>query len=71
MTEAGEGRDGIRERTRAQLLAKALEDHRTKKDRPVWAGRQSDKISSSWVLACHGADSTLTSREFNEAAASL
>ena len=58
-----------RERTRALLLAKALADHRPKKDRPAWAWRQRDKISSSWLLARPGADSTLSNREFSEASA--
>ena len=58
-----------RERTRALLLAKALKDHRPKKDRPAWAWKQRDKISSSWLLARPGADSTLSNREFSEASA--
>ena len=55
-----------REKTRALLLTKVLADHRPKKDRPAWA---LNKISSSWLLACPGADSTLSNREFSEAAA--
>ena len=58
-----------RETTRALLLAKALSVHKPKKDRPAWAWKQRDKISSSWLLALPGADSTLSNAEFGEAAA--
>ena len=58
-----------REKTRALLLAKALSLHRPKKARPAWAWRQRDKISSSWLLALPGPDSSLSNAEFSEAAA--
>ena len=58
-----------RENTLALLLAKSLENHRPKKDRPAWAWRQRDKLSTSWLLARPGADSTLSNAEFAEAAA--
>ena len=58
-----------RERTRAQLLTKALSLYLPKKARPAWAWKQRDKISSSWLLALPGADSTLSNAEFAEAAA--
>ena len=58
-----------RETTQALLLAKALENHRPKKDRPAWAWRQRDKLSSSWLLARPGPDSTLSNAEFSEASA--
>ena len=60
---------GAREKTRALLLEKSLDEHRPKRDRPAWAWRQRDKISSSWLLALPGADSTLSNSEFSEAAA--
>ena len=59
-----------REKTRAALLVKALAEHRPIKDRPAWAWKQRDKISSAWLLALPGADSSLSNAEFAEAAAS-
>ena len=58
-----------RERTKAQLLTKALSLYLPRKARPAWAWRQRDKISSSWLLALPGPDSTLSNAEFAEAAA--
>ena len=58
-----------REKTRAQLLTKALSLYLPRKARPAWAWKQRDKISSSWLLALPGADSTLSNAEFAEAAA--
>ena len=40
-----------------------------RKARPAWAWKQRDKISSSWLLALPGADSSLSNAEFAEAAA--
>ena len=51
------------------LLAKSLEENQPKKDRPVWAWKQRDKISSSWLLALPGPDSSFSNAEFSEAAA--
>ena len=59
-----------RERTRVQLLDKALSLHLPKKTRPAWAWRQRDKLSSSWLLALPGPESHLNNAEFSEAAAS-
>ena len=59
-----------RERTRAQLLSKALSLYQPKKARPVLAWRQRDKLSSSWLLALPGPESYLNNAEFSEAAAS-
>ena len=59
-----------RERTRAKLLSKALDEYTPKKARPAWAWRQRDKISSSWLLALPGPDSSLSNPEFSEAASS-
>ena len=59
-----------RERTRVQILDKALSLHLPKKTRPAWAWRQRDKLSSSWLLALPGSESHLNNTEFSEAAAS-
>ena len=58
------------EKTRSLLLSRCLEQHRPQKDRHVWAWRQRDKISCSWLLALPGTDTLLTSAEFSEASAS-
>ena len=58
-----------REKTRALLLTKALAQYMPRKARPAWAWKQRDKISSSWLLALPGADSSLSNAEFAEAAA--
>ena len=58
-----------REKTRSLLMSKALSQHRPKRDRAAWAWRQRDKISSSWLLALPGPDSTLSNAEFSEASA--
>ena len=58
-----------REKTRALLLAKSLDEYRPKKHRAAWAWKQRDKISSSWLLALPGPDSSLSNAEFSEAAA--
>ena len=49
-----------REKTGAQLLNKALSIYTPKKARPVMAWKQRDNISSSWLLALPGGDSTLS-----------
>ena len=46
-----------------------MEQHRPRKDRHVMGWRQRDKLSSSWILAGPGVDTSLTSAEFSEAAA--
>ena len=58
-----------RENTLALVLAKSLDLHRPKKDKPAWAWRQRDKLSTSWLLARPGADSTLSNAEFSETSA--
>ena len=58
-----------REKTRAQLLSKALSMFQPRKARPVIAWKQRDKISSAWLLALPGADSSLSNAEFSEAGA--
>ena len=57
------------ENTRAKVLEKALGLVRPKSTRAAWAWRQRDKVSSAWLLAIPGPDTTLTSAEFREAAA--
>ena len=57
------------ENTRAKVLVKALDLVRPKSTRAAWAWRQRDKVSSAWLLAIPGPDTTLTSAEFREAAA--
>ena len=42
------------EKTRSLLLSKSLQLHRPQKARPVWAWRQRDKVSCSWLLALPG-----------------
>ena len=51
------------EKTRAQLLSKALALYLPRKARPAWAWKQRDKISSSWLLALPGADSSLSNAD--------
>ena len=58
-----------REKTRAQLLTKALSLYMPRKAWPAWAWKQRDKISASWLLALPEADSSLSNAEFAEAAA--
>ena len=57
------------ENTRAKVLEKALSLVRPKTTRAAWAWRQRDKVSSSWLLAIPGTDTTLNNAEFAEAAA--
>ena len=57
------------ENTRAKVLAKALDLVRPKSTRAAWAWRQRDKVSSAWLLAIPGPDTTLNGAEFREAAA--
>ena len=54
---------------RAKVLEKALALVRPKTTRAAWAWRQRDKVSSAWLLAIPGPDTTLTCPEFAEAAA--
>lgn len=57
------------ENTRSLLLTKALEDVRPLSTRAAWAWKQRDKVSSAWLQALPGFDTSLTSAEFGEAAA--
>ena len=58
-----------RERIHAKLLSKALSLPKSNKSRAVLSWKQRDKISSSWLLALPGGDSSLSNAEFSEAAA--
>ena len=52
-------------------MTRGLEEHprQHRENRPVWAWLQRDKLSSAWLQALPGPDSSLTSGEFAEAAA--
>ena len=58
------------ENLRAKVLKKALHQVRPKSTRAAWAWKQRDKVSSAWLLATPGHDTTLSKAEFSEAAAS-
>ena len=58
-----------RENWRAKVLTKRLEQVRPKATRAAWAWRQRDSVSSAWLLALPGADTSLSSAEFAEGAA--
>ena len=60
-----------RDLTRGALIKKGLQTHpqQTRTNRPVWAWLQRDKLSSAWLQALPGPDSSLTSAEFAEASA--
>ena len=62
-----------RDTTRGRLIKKALEVHpnQARVSRPVWAWLQRDKLSSAWLQALPGPDSSLTNAEFSEAAAAM
>ena len=57
------------ENTRAKVLNKALKEVRPKSTRAAWSWRQRDKVSSAWVLAIPGHETSLNNAEFAEAAA--
>jgi hypothetical protein len=59
----------VREKTRAKLLIRALEQFRPQKARPVWSWRQRDKLSTAWLLALPLPHTALSTKEFSEAAA--
>merc|ERR1712105_139414 len=60
-----------RDKTWAKLIVKGLEDHpqQDRTNRPVWSWLQRDKLSSAWLQALPGPDTSMTSAEFSEAAA--
>ena len=58
-----------RDRVRACLLTRSLEQHRPRKDRQAWAWKQRDKLSSAWLLALPGGSDSLSNEEFTTAAA--
>jgi hypothetical protein len=58
------------ENLRSKVLKKALQQVRPKSIRAAWAWKKRDKVSSAWLLATPGRDTSLSSAEFSEAAAS-
>ena len=60
-----------RDKTWAKLIVKGLKDHpqQDRTNRPIWSWLQRDKLSSAWLQALPGPDTSLTSAEFSEAAA--
>ena len=60
-----------RDKTWANLIVKSLENHpqQDRTNRPVWSWLQRDKLSSAWLQALPGPDTSMTSAEFSEAAA--
>ena len=60
-----------RDKTWANLIKKGLENHpkQDRTNRPVWSWLQRDKLSSAWLQALPGPDTSMSSAEFSEAAA--
>ena len=60
-----------RDKAWANLIVKSLESHpqQDRTNRPIWSWLQRDKLSSAWLQALPGPDSSLSSAEFSEAAA--
>ena len=57
------------ENLRAKVLERMLSEVRPKTTRAAWAWRQKDKVSSAWLLAISGNETSLNNAEFSEAAA--
>ena len=60
-----------REMLLGKVLSRALELHMDQEHRAVWSWPERDKLSAQWLLCLPGHNSTLTSSEFSECAASL
>ena len=60
-----------RDKTWANLITKSLENHpqQDRTNRPIWAWLQRDKLSSAWLQALPGPDTSMSSAEFSESAA--
>ena len=60
-----------RDKTWANLITKSLENHprQDRTNRPIWSWLQRDKLSSAWLQALPGPDTSMSSAEFSEAAA--
>ena len=60
-----------RDKTRGLLISKALKVHprQDRNNRPVWSWLQRDKLSTAWLQAIPGPDSSLSNAEFSEGAA--
>ena len=72
MDLTGETRGKIieaREKTRAKLLSRALQQFRPQKARPVRSWRQRDKLSTAWLLCLPLPHTALSNEVFSEAAA--
>ena len=54
-----------------RVMLRALENHRDQTDRAVFSWPQRDKMSAAFLLQLPGHDTSLTSAEFTECAASL
>ena len=59
------------DKTWANLITKSLESHprQDRTNRPVWSWLQRDKLSSAWLQALPGPDTSMSSAGFSEAAA--
>ena len=71
---SGETRSQIveqRERQMGRVLLEGLSTFTNQSARPVWSWPERDKLSSQWLLALPGHNSSLTSEEFSEAIAAL
>lgn len=55
-----------RERMMGRLLKEGLLHYPDQEARPVWSWPERDKLSSQWLLALPGHDSSLTSEEFTQ-----
>ena len=60
-----------RERMMGRLLTEGLLHHPDQESRPVWSWPERDKLSSQWLLALPGHDTSLTSEEFTQCVEAL
>lgn len=60
-----------REKTRANLLNRALELFPNREARPVWSWPERDKHSAVWLLCLPGPDTSFSAAEFGEACAAM
>ena len=54
-----------------RLLKEGLLHHPDQEARPVWSWPERDKLSSQWLLALPGHDSSITSEEFTQCVEAL
>ena len=57
------------EKNKSSLLTRALELRRPMKDRHTWSRRQRDKLTSAWLLAMPGGETSMTNSQFSHFAA--